>query len=202
MNAASSPSHEPNNDTPYFVDVRGPQEEESEVVLASGATLSDSTSARKKRAAPRRMASKGKKGAAAHKEGVFSPVVVAAKFVLGDARLNKIRGNAIALHSDIIKGFVATSDSSLGQAVLVRLFSIADRNGDGKLDKEEVSDALQKLGFSWLQEKQIGGIVKRADLDENGVIEFDEFVREAPKTLKTNLVKLAKKNGGELGFLA
>mmetsp|Transcript_57068 Transcript_57068/g.170095 ORF Transcript_57068/g.170095 Transcript_57068/m.170095 type:complete len:107 (-) Transcript_57068:67-387(-) len=105
------------------------------------------------------------------------------------------------MHSDIIKRFVATADSSFGQTVLVRLFSAADRNGDGKLDEDEVADALRKLGFSWLKEKQVGGIVKRADLDKNGYIDFEEFVREAPKTLKTNLVKLAKKNGGEMGLL-
>ena len=35
-----------------------------------------------------------------------------------------------------------------------------------------------------------------------GVIDYDEFVKEAPKTLKTNLVKLAKNNGAELGFLS
>ena len=34
------------------------------------------------------------------------------------------------------------------------------------------------------------------------VIDYDEFVKEAPKTLKTNLVKLAKENGAELGFLS
>ena len=35
-----------------------------------------------------------------------------------------------------------------------------------------------------------------------GVIDYEEFVKEAPKTLKTNLVKLAKNNGAELGFLS
>ena len=35
-----------------------------------------------------------------------------------------------------------------------------------------------------------------------GVIDYEEFVNEAPKTLKTNLVKLAKNNGAELGFLS
>ena len=59
--------------------------------------------------------------------------------------------------------------------------------------------ALRALGFSHLQEKQIDGILSRADADENEVIDFEEFVREAPKTLRTNLVKLAKQNGAELG---
>eukprot|EP00957_Ditylum_brightwellii_P212026 15366874-Ditylum_brightwellii.AAC.1 len=81
------------------------------------------------------------------------------------------------------------------------MYKVADKNGDGKLDNEEVQEALHSLGFSWLKEKQVAGILKRADQDENGVIDYQEFVSEAPKTLKTNLVKLAKKNGGELGFL-
>ena len=44
--------------------------------------------------------------------------------------------------------------------------------------------------------------MKRADEDDNCVIDYEEFVKEAPKTLKTNLVKLAKNNGAELGFLS
>eukprot|EP01035_Chromulina_nebulosa_P032409 gene32409-43297_t len=36
------------------------------------------------------------------KFGIFSPIVYAAKFVLGDAKLNKIRGKAISLHSQAI----------------------------------------------------------------------------------------------------
>ena len=34
------------------------------------------------------------------------------------------------------------------------------------------------------------------------VIDFEEFVKETPKTLRTSLVKLAKQNGHDLGFLA
>ena len=55
---------------------------------------------------------------------------------------------------------------------------------------------------SWLAEKQVEQIIKRADSDENEVIDFEEFVKEAPRTLRVNLVKLAKQNGHDLGFLA
>jgi len=34
------------------------------------------------------------------------------------------------------------------------------------------------------------------------VIDFEEFVKETPKTLRVSLVKLAKQNGHDLGFLA
>ena len=42
----------------------------------------------------------------------------------------------------------------------------------------------------------------RLVLSQNCVIDYEEFVEEAPKTLKVNLVKLAKNNGAELGFLS
>merc|ERR1712127_354735 len=137
----------------------------------------------------------------AHKEGVFSPIVVAAKDVMGDKTLNSVRGDFIALHSNIIKKFVATYDTPTGQRAIKNMFALADINGDGKLDKEEMALALQKLGFTWLKQKQTDGIFKRADKDGDGFVDFEEFAAEVPNTLKTNLVKLAKKNGGDMGLL-
>ena len=55
-------------------------------------------------------------------------------------------------------------------------------------------------GFNWLDERA-GDIVARSDVDENEVIDFEEFATAAPKTLRTNLIKLAKQNGNDLGFL-
>mmetsp|Transcript_6521 Transcript_6521/g.8175 ORF Transcript_6521/g.8175 Transcript_6521/m.8175 type:complete len:240 (-) Transcript_6521:95-814(-) len=138
----------------------------------------------------------------AHKDGVFTPVVVAAKGLIGDDNLKKVRGKVISLHSDVIKEFVKTSDSEFGQNTLKTLFRMADKNGDGTLDEEELEAAFKKLGFTWLQEKQVRGILKRADANGDGSICIDEFTAEAPKTLKTNLTKLAKKNGGEMGLLS
>jgi hypothetical protein len=142
------------------------------------------------------------KGGAAHKSGVFSPVVLTAKQVIGDERLNKIRAKVISLHSEVIGSFVETYDSPIGRSVLKSLFEVADLNHNGTIDEAELSAAMETLGFSWLQAKQIEGIFKRADLDDNGSIDFDEFMKEAPKTLRTNLIKLAKKNGDEMGLLS
>ena len=147
------------------------------------------------------MAKKKAAGGPAHKAGVFSPIVYAGKMVLGDEQLNKLRGKIISLHSDLIKDFVSTHDSAFGQAVLRSLFEISDLDKDGKLSRDEVASALRSLGFDWLKDKQIDGIIARADTDENGYICIDEFCVEAPRTLSTNLVKLAKKNGGDMGLL-
>ncbi len=142
-----------------------------------------------------------KKANAAHKEGVFSPIVVAASTILGQDQLNKVRAKAITIHSDLIKSFVATSDSAFGQGVLQQLFKLVDADRSGYIDKEELSAALSSLGFKWLKEKQVNGIFKRADTNGDGIISLEEFMSEAPRTLKQNLVKLAKTNGGEMGLL-
>jgi len=148
------------------------------------------------------VAKKVKKAAPKHKDGVFSPVVIFTKEVLGDERLNKIRGKAISIHSDVIGSFVGTAESAFGDAVVRALFKVADKNKDGTISKEELEIAVTSLGFTWLQEKQVGGIFKRADSDGDGTIDMDEWVKEAPKTLRTNLIKLAKKNGGDMGLLS
>lgn len=142
-----------------------------------------------------------KKGGNPHKEGVFSPIVIAAGTILGDDQLNKIRGKVISLHSDLIKSFVNTADSEFGKAVLSQLFNFVDTDKSGYLDKEEVATALNLLGFKWLGEKQVDGIFERADADGDLTISLDEFMIEAPRLLRTNLVKLAKANGGDMGLL-
>lgn len=136
-----------------------------------------------------------------HKEGVFSPPVKIAKQVFGDQEINKLRAKIISLHSDIIAKFVDTSETGFGDAVLTALYKLADNNHDGVIQTDELAAALRGLGFDWLQEKQIQGIIQRADKDGNGVIDLKEWKAGAPKTLRTNLTKLAKKNGGEMGLL-
>jgi EF-hand domain pair len=136
------------------------------------------------------------------KDGLLSPIVTSLKAVIGDDELNKLRGKVIAMHSDIIKSFVDTADTRLGQAVLKMMFDVADVDGSGTVERDELERSLKALGFRFLNEKQIKGIFDRADLDKDGHIDLDEWLTEAPKTLRTNLVKLAKQNGGDMGLLA
>ena len=121
---------------------------------------------------------------------------------MGTKELNALRAEVILKHSKVIMAFVDTSESDFGQLALRRLFEAADKDGDGQLSKEEVREALHALGFSFLKDKQVDGIVARADVDEDDFIDFEEFARETPVVLRRNLVKLAKQNGHELGFLA
>merc|ERR1711990_891053 len=136
------------------------------------------------------------------KNGIFSPIVRLAKRIVGKERFLSFRGRVIGAHTKVIQAFVDTSDSPFGCLALEKLFEMADLDGDGTIDRDELERALKKLGFYHLSGAQLDAIMKRADSDENCVIDYDEFVKEAPKTLKTNLVKLAKNNGAELGFLS
>ena len=113
----------------------------------------------------------------------------------------QLRGKVIAEHSKVIAAFVDTSESKFGKIALKALFEFADKNGDGVLTAEEIESACNALGFAWIDQSKSEQLVARADVDENSVIDFEEFVATAPKTLRTNLVKLAKENGNDLGFL-
>ena len=79
-----------------------------------------------------------KKKAGSHQEGIFLPAVYTAKIILGETELNKVRAKTISLHSDIIKSFVETANSSFGQWALVDMCKVADENGNEKLDNDEV----------------------------------------------------------------
>jgi len=134
-------------------------------------------------------------------EGIFAPAVLGAKAIMGEQELKEFRAGVIAKHSKVIGNFVDTSESKFGQLVLKRMFEYADKDGNGTLDKEEIQAALLDLGFDFLDEKQVDKLMKNADKDKNDVIDFEEFCTATPKALRVNLVKLAKRNGHDLGFL-
>jgi hypothetical protein len=141
------------------------------------------------------------KKAGGHKEGILSPFVILAKKVLGDDELNTLRGKIIGLHSEVIGSFVETAETTTGEIALKALFELADIDKSGTIEEKELALALRTLGFD-LKDKQIKGIFERADKDASGEIDYEEWKKEAPKTLRTNLIKLAKRNGADLGFLS
>ena len=139
-------------------------------------------------------ASKGKKG-------IFSPLVEEAKHYMGDTELNELRAKIILEHSKVISKFVDTSSSKFGQIALKCLFEAADSNNDGSLDVKEIQAACEALGFDWIDDEKSRKLITNGDQNLDEVIDFEEFVTSAPKMLRVNLVKLAKKNGNDLGFL-
>ena len=78
-----------------------------------------------------------------------------------------ICAQVIGAHTKVIQAFVDTSDSPFGCLALEKLFELADLDGDGTVDRDELERALKKLGFYHLSAKQIDAIMSRADEDDN-----------------------------------
>ena len=55
------------------------------------------------------------------------------------------------------------------------LFNIVDRNGDESISKEELGELMETLGIDATPE-EIDLMIAEIDEDNNGVIDFDEFV--------------------------
>jgi len=135
-------------------------------------------------------------------DGLFAPAVLLSKDVFGKQELNTLRAKIIKEHAEVIGKFTNTADSKFGDSVLKLLFEWADKDNNGTIDEKELQRAFHALGCGFIPDKQINGMFKRADKDKNEDLDYQEWCVAAPKTLKTALVKLAKKNGHDLGFLA
>merc|ERR1712032_1026450 len=97
----------------------------------------------------------------------------------------------------------SSNSNGLAYLFLIMLGAALSHGDFGKLDKEELKAALQKLGFSWMEDdKSVEKVAKKGDKDDDGLIDLDEFKQLAPQVLRQNLMKLAKENGAELGFLS
>ena len=89
-----------------------------------------------------------------------------------------------------------------------KLFNQIDVNGDGKINKQEFLKGLQQRITSNTLEKDVDQIFKNIDMDNNGYIEYEEFVRAAvskEKFINENVLKFAfryfdKDGSGEITF--
>ena len=55
-------------------------------------------------------------------------------------------------------------------------FQKIDKSGDGKLQKAEVAAAMRDIGHS--TEEEIDKMIKKADKNNDGVIDLEEFEKE------------------------
>jgi calcium-dependent protein kinase len=89
-----------------------------------------------------------------------------------------------------------------------KLFNQIDVNGDGKINKAELLKGLQSKYKSDTLEDDVEQIYKNIDMDNNGYIEYEEFVRAAvskERFINENVLRFAfryfdKDGSGEITF--
>ena len=89
-----------------------------------------------------------------------------------------------------------------------KLFNQIDINGDGKITKAELLKGLSSKIKSSTLENDVNEIYKNLDMDNNGFIEYEEFVRAAvskEKFMNDNVLRFAfryfdKDGSGEITF--
>ncbi|XP_053382353.1 uncharacterized protein LOC123540996 isoform X2 [Mercenaria mercenaria] len=67
---------------------------------------------------------------------------------------------------------------------MMKSFSIFDSNNDNTLDSEELAQAFRVMGLN-LTNKQLDDIVKEADVDKNGRVDEQEFIRLIMKHMQS-----------------
>uniref|UniRef100_A0ACD5UCD6 Uncharacterized protein n=1 Tax=Avena sativa TaxID=4498 RepID=A0ACD5UCD6_AVESA len=60
-------------------------------------------------------------------------------------------------------------------AELARVFELFDRNGDGRITREELEDSLGKLGMA-VPGEELAAMIARIDADGDGCVDAEEFV--------------------------
>ena len=88
----------------------------------------------------------------------------------------------IGLHSEMIGSFVDTQETIMVSPIIQQLFALMEENKEGVVDEIELGLAFKSLGFNWLQQKQITGIIKRAG-SENGILRMEQFKEEISRRL-------------------
>ena len=89
-----------------------------------------------------------------------------------------------------------------------KLFNQIDKSGDGKITKEELFKGLEERYKSNTLQKDVDEIYKNLDMDNNGYIGYEEFVRAAVSKeyfVRDNVLRFAfryfdKDNSGEITF--
>ena len=71
---------------------------------------------------------------------------------------------------------------------MAKIFKAIDKNGDGKLSKEEILDGYDKFFGKAMNKDDIEKMFDAVDIDKSGFIDYSEFVVAAmnEKTLLTN----------------
>ena len=65
---------------------------------------------------------------------------------------------------------------SIKEREIINAFRVFDRDGNGLISKENLTNMISKLGGD-LNENEIKDMINQADIDGDGFINYEEFVR-------------------------
>merc|ERR1712195_236796 len=85
-----------------------------------------------------------------------------------------LRSRTRSAESATMPSFASVPPQQL-ELYLMRLFKIGDKDGNGVLDALEFRDLLRKSGFQ-LDDETINMVMRKADTNHDGVIQYSEFV--------------------------
>ena len=93
--------------------------------------------------------------------------------------------------------YMATpSDNQLSREELAEfreIFNLVDRDGGGSISKEELGELMDTLGINASQE-EVDLMIEEIDQDNNGEIDFDEFVAVMSRKVNANYTPAQVKN--------
>ena len=75
-----------------------------------------------------------------------------------------------------LEGIVNGDHFSFTEDEIGDAFGVFDKNGDGLITKSELRDVMTDLAES-LTDEQLDAMIQEADLDGDGYIDYDEFVK-------------------------
>jgi len=84
-------------------------------------------------------------------------------------------GNQVVDFNEFLQMMGHNSTASDRSAELKQVFAIFDKNGDGYISKPEMKAAMKKMNENFT-DSEIETIISDADLDEDGEVNFHEFV--------------------------
>ena len=88
------------------------------------------------------------------------------------------------------------SDNQLSREELAEfreIFNLVDRDGGGSISKEELGELMDTLGINASQE-EVDLMIEEIDQDNNGEIDFDEFVAVMSRKVNANYTPAQVKN--------
>ncbi|GFQ06396.1 calmodulin-like protein 3 [Phtheirospermum japonicum] len=59
-------------------------------------------------------------------------------------------------------------------AELKRVFQMFDRNGDGRITKQELNDSLENMGI-FIPDKELSAMIDKIDINGDGCVDIGEF---------------------------